>query len=97
MLRPKDAPPFFASTVLLDPLKSLKRLDVPVLILDATGSHENYRDTTPTEHNERLQKLHPDWIEHTQVPTGHFVHREAPDLFITAMEKFHQRLGQSRR
>ncbi|MEM8680650.1 MAG: alpha/beta hydrolase [Planctomycetota bacterium] len=92
MRRPQHAPPFFRSTVLFEPMKAFESLDVPVVILDATGHDTAYRDTTPREENERLSKRHPHWIEHVQVPTGHFVHREAPDVFVDSLVTLRKRL-----
>lgn len=92
MLHPENAPPFFSSTVVLDPLVAFKSLRVPVVILDATGSDKNYRDTTPTEHNVRLKQLHPKLVEHIQVPVGHFVHRAKPALFLSELAKLKSRI-----
>ena len=92
MARPSEGPMFFRSTVLFDPIEAFANLDVPVLILDAAGRDDKYRDTTPIGENERLQKLHPTLIQHRQLPTGHFVHREAPADFVTALVLFQKRL-----
>lgn len=92
MLTPAEAPLFFGSTLLFEPTKAFAKLDVPMLILDATGGSAQYRDATPTEENERLQKLHPDLITHVKMPTGHYLHREKPDEFIGHLHKFRKQL-----
>ena len=95
MLKPETAPKFFASTVLQDPMIVFKNLNVPMVILDATGNHQDYRDSTPTADNERLQKLHPELIVHKTFPVGHFVHRAAPEAFIDSLVQLKGRLSGS--
>ncbi|MEO1527750.1 MAG: alpha/beta hydrolase [Planctomycetota bacterium] len=92
MLNPKGGAPFFASTVLLEPIDAYENLTVPVLILDAIGSNDGYRDVTPTEHNKQMQRLHPDLVELVEVRAGHFIHREKPDFFVSKLSLFKERV-----
>jgi len=92
MLQPDEASSFFASTVMLDPIKVFQDLRVPILILDATGNGKDYRDSTPTSDNEQLQKMHPRLIEHKKLSVGHFVHRAAPVDFLKSLASFRERL-----
>ncbi|MEM7785883.1 MAG: alpha/beta hydrolase [Planctomycetota bacterium] len=92
MLHPDQSPEFFRSTVLIDPIKLFADLDVPILILDATGNGPHYKDSTPVQDNRRLQQLHPDLVIHQEFPTGHFLHREKPEEFVDALENFRQKL-----
>ena len=88
MLNPEEAPLFFGTTVLFEPLETFAELDVPVLILDADGSNERYRDFTPAEENEQLQQLHPELITHIKMPAGHFLHRAMPVEFVDHLWDF---------
>ncbi len=91
MHRPQQGPLFLASCVLQKPREIYRELTVPLLILDAAGRDDRYRDTTPTQANQALQQDNPDRVQHYQFPTGHYLHREQPQQFLKHVIDFRKR------
>ncbi len=88
MHRPEESPLFISSCTMLEPIEIFSNLDVPVMILDAVGRDKDYRDPTPGSENELLVQEHPDFVRYIEYPTGHYLHREKPDQFISDIAKF---------
>ena len=87
MRTPAQAPPFMADCTLLDPLEVYAELDVPILVLDATG---DTMDWTPQ--NLELAALHPDSVEIRTYETGHYLFREKPGRFLQDLADFRSRV-----
>jgi pimeloyl-ACP methyl ester carboxylesterase len=85
---PAQGPPFMADCTLLEPRAVFAELDVPVLVLDATGDRMAW-----TEQNRLLAADHPELVRLVEYEAGHYLFREEPERFVADVIGFKERLG----